>query len=692
RRRCWRASWRARASWPASATRAWSPSTTSTSRRARWRWSGSPAARCGRAWPRTPTGSRATRWRPRRAISSPRWRFCTGGGSSTAISSLRTSFCAAPPKWCWPTSAPLCGSTVRPVRSGSARGAGRRSTSRPSSSGARAPRRRPISTPPARSSGSSPPAARSGATPSCSSAAPRWSPPPRPHCRPRGARASTPASPRRPSSLWLFLIRAHRHVGLRPGPHRLIDIELDPGDDVRHRAEGGEADDFVELHEQRCRLGRLVVKAEDPTPEDRAGDDGVLEVREAAHGVAGVGIADETEVAEARQRPSVKSELRLLGIEEQLGHDADRAVVGELRVLGVWQRVLQPAHHRYRDVGGEGVTDFGLQLADPGPGEPRREVSLQTVELFVDRAIDRLEPVPLGVAVPGADAEPDPPLALAVARVEPFELFIAAAEPDVVALLPLFTLLERVLFFVADLGLGGLAGGLFLDHQDDVRAVGAAVGDDRLVRAVAPLEVELDRLPVDRLLGDLGLEPPLGRLGHQDLVVVLFPGRPVHEVDAGHRQARIQRATERERLVDDRLVRLGAVERPDVRRQIRLFVAVPVPFLPGVVLRRVRGLAPLQEGAAPLLLGGGGRVLVAATAARRATGRGAGTGVALRLGEGRRDLGALDPLGELDRGVDLQRAAEALHPLLAVVEAGDVDRAQVDVGAPHHRVIVEPGL
>jgi hypothetical protein len=40
----------------------------------------------------------------------------------------------------------------------------------------------------------------------------------------------------------------------------------------------------------------------------------------------------------------------------------------------------------------------------------------------------------------------------------------------------------------------------------------------------------------------------------------------------------------------------------------------------------------------------------------------------------------------VDRRINLQRALEALQPLLLVVEADDVDRAQVHVRARHHRV------
>ncbi len=89
-------SWLARGSWPGCGTRAWWRSTTSTSRRARWPWNGSPAARCGRVSATTRTGSRPPRWPRPRTASSPPWRSCTHRESSTATSSRRTSSCGRP--------------------------------------------------------------------------------------------------------------------------------------------------------------------------------------------------------------------------------------------------------------------------------------------------------------------------------------------------------------------------------------------------------------------------------------------------------------------------------------------------------------------------------------------------------------------------------------------------------------------
>ena len=104
-----RDSWPARASWPGCDTRAWWRSTTSTSRRARWPWNGSPAAPCAARLGRPPGRATApTSWRPPRAASWPPWRFCTRRGSSTATSSRRTSSCGPRARSCWPTSALPC--------------------------------------------------------------------------------------------------------------------------------------------------------------------------------------------------------------------------------------------------------------------------------------------------------------------------------------------------------------------------------------------------------------------------------------------------------------------------------------------------------------------------------------------------------------------------------------------------------
>ncbi|MES1165898.1 MAG: tetratricopeptide repeat protein, partial [Verrucomicrobiota bacterium] len=63
------------------ATRASSRSTTSTKRRARWRWSGSRAAPCATGCARTPAACRSPRSNRRRAGCWRRWRSCTRAAS-----------------------------------------------------------------------------------------------------------------------------------------------------------------------------------------------------------------------------------------------------------------------------------------------------------------------------------------------------------------------------------------------------------------------------------------------------------------------------------------------------------------------------------------------------------------------------------------------------------------------------------
>ena len=62
------------------------------------------------------------------------------------------------------------------------------------------------------------------------------------------------------------------------------------------------------------------------------------------------------------------------------------------------------------------------------------------------------------------------------------------------------------------------------------------------------------------------------------------------------------------------------------------------------------------------------------------------------LVERRLDLGVGQALGHLDVGLDLERLAEVLRGGVALLEPGQQDHAQVQVGARGDRVLVEPGF
>ena len=232
----------------------------------------------------------------------------------------------------------------------------------------------------------------------------------------------------------------------------------------------------------------------------------------------------------------------------------------------------------------------------------------------------------------------------------------------------------------------GLAVRVFLHDQEEVRALELAVADDRLARGVAPLEVVLHRLSGDGLLRNLADPPALGRLLHLQLGVLLLAGLLVHQEHLGDRKARRDRAAQRRRLVDDRLILVRAVEGLDLDRQVLLF---------GVVVRG-RGLLLARR---PLLRRGRrfvaalhDRALALLARRRRRLGATAPATFALGRRESFVDLRRRDPLRQLDGGIDLEGAVEALDRLVAVLEAGDVDRAQVDIGPGHDRVVIESGL
>ena len=223
---------------------------------------------------------------------------------------------------------------------------------------------------------------------------------------------------------------------------------------------------------------------------------------------------------------------------------------------------------------------------------------------------------------------------------------------------------------------------------------GAAVGDHRLAVGVAPLEVELERLarpppswgscpgtsPWASSSSRRRRTPPCRARGRQE--------------DAGDRQVGRDRAAERStdlsRIASSgsgqssALMRAGRSGSP-TRRRSRRAGSRERPACGAALVVAVHD----RDRRAALARWRRRRRLAAAAAAPRRS------PACLRCASAKASftLGGHDPLRQLDgRDRSPARATKLWSPFSPVLEARDVDGAQVDVGAGHDRVVVEPAF